>query len=155
MIVTELNISCIWGGTLAGILLKNNAEAAGRSDQTTKIIGIHGWLDNLNSLLPLAKQLLDHHPGKSNFITQINNMYILLLAVKLILLNNFSTGCTKPHIVLRVWLIKNIYRLISGMFNLKLTIAWGCALHKQPHGKPRAGRSFKFAGWETKFRAGS
>jgi len=79
-VVTELNIPCIWNGTLAGILLKNDAAVTGRFGQTTtKIIGIHGWLDNLNSLLPLAKQLIDRHPSETHFILQSNNKYFLFL----------------------------------------------------------------------------
>ncbi|CAF0878520.1 unnamed protein product [Rotaria sordida] len=60
--VTKLNIPCVWGGHLAGILLKNHAAASVKTP-TTKIIGIHGWLDNLNSLLPLAERLIDRHPN--------------------------------------------------------------------------------------------
>ncbi|CAF0998285.1 unnamed protein product [Adineta steineri] len=64
MITTKLDIKCIWGGTLTGILLKNDAIATGVYDEkTTKIVGVHGWLDNLNSLLPLATQLIDRHPN--------------------------------------------------------------------------------------------
>ncbi|CAF4193633.1 unnamed protein product [Rotaria sp. Silwood2] len=29
--------------------------------KTTKIIAIHGWLDNLNSLIPVAERLVNHH----------------------------------------------------------------------------------------------
>ncbi|CAF2523118.1 unnamed protein product [Rotaria sp. Silwood2] len=64
MIVTELNISCAWGGNLAGILLKNDTIVTEKFNKiTTKIIGIHGWLDNLNSLLPMAEKLIDRHPN--------------------------------------------------------------------------------------------
>jgi hypothetical protein len=78
MIIKKHNIECIWDGTLAGILLKNDAAVTGRFGQTTtKIIGIHGWLDNLNSLLPLAKQLIDRHPSETHFIIQSNNKYFL------------------------------------------------------------------------------
>jgi len=62
--IKQLNIPCVWGGHLAGILLKNPAITA-VTKTTTKIIGIHGWLDNLNSLLPLAEKLIDHHPSNS------------------------------------------------------------------------------------------
>ena len=62
--VTKLNIRCAWGGHLAGILLKNPSMASFNAT-TRKIIGIHGWLDNLNSLVPLAKRLVDNHPGKN------------------------------------------------------------------------------------------
>ncbi|CAF4452760.1 unnamed protein product [Rotaria sp. Silwood2] len=58
--ITKLNIPCVWGGHLAGILLKNRA-AVSVTKPTMKIIGIHGWLDNLNSLLPLAERLVDRH----------------------------------------------------------------------------------------------
>ncbi|CAF4589024.1 unnamed protein product [Rotaria sp. Silwood1] len=62
MILTEFNIPCVWGGTLAGVLLKNDIAATGKFNKiTTKIIGIHGWLDNLNSLLPVAEKLIEHH----------------------------------------------------------------------------------------------
>ncbi|UJR15472.1 hypothetical protein I4U23_002415 [Adineta vaga] len=64
MAITKLDISCIWGGTLAGILLRNESALTRKiGDTMTKIIGIHGWLDNLNSLLPLAKQLVDRNPN--------------------------------------------------------------------------------------------
>jgi hypothetical protein len=61
--ITKLNIPCVWGGHLAGILLQKPATTAIKNT-TKKIIGIHGWLDNLNSLLPLAEKLLDRHPSK-------------------------------------------------------------------------------------------
>ena len=64
MIKSKIDVSCIWGGTLAGILLKNGAVAAnGLGQPTTKIIGIHGWLDNLNSLLPIAEKLVNRPPS--------------------------------------------------------------------------------------------
>ena len=67
MIETKLDIQCIWGGTLTGVLLRNEATAADRSlISTTKIIAIHGWLDNLNSMLPLAKKLIDRHPSETS-----------------------------------------------------------------------------------------
>ena len=60
MIETKLDIPCIWGGTLTGILLKNDTGTKERLSQPTmKIIGVHGWLDNLNSMLPLARKLLE------------------------------------------------------------------------------------------------
>jgi hypothetical protein len=69
MIITKLDIPCIWGGTLAGILLKNDETVTGRFEQsTTKLIGVHGWLDNLNSMLPLAKKLIERHPSETCFI---------------------------------------------------------------------------------------
>ncbi|CAF4529183.1 unnamed protein product, partial [Rotaria magnacalcarata] len=53
------------GGTLAGILLQSDVEVTDRFNRpTTKIIGIHGWLDNLNSLLPISKKLIEHNPSK-------------------------------------------------------------------------------------------
>ena len=62
---TEVNVECVWGGTLAGVLVRNEAVAMGRCRQTTmKMIGIHGWLDNLNSMLPLANRLVEHHPSE-------------------------------------------------------------------------------------------
>lgn len=61
MTIIKLNIPCVWGGTLAGILLRNQSSTL---KSTTKIVGIHGWLDNLHSLLPLAQKLIDHHPSK-------------------------------------------------------------------------------------------
>jgi len=63
--ITKLNIPCVWGGELAGILLKNHTTAV-----TKKIVGIHGWLDNLNSLLPLAEKLVDRHPGKVLYLSK-------------------------------------------------------------------------------------
>jgi hypothetical protein len=69
MIITELNIPCIWHGTLTGILLKNDSAPNDRlSRPTVKIVGIHGWLDNLNSLLPVAKKLIERHPSKTALI---------------------------------------------------------------------------------------
>ena len=66
MSVTKLDIPCIWGGTLAGTLLKKSVTDPQASLQpTTKIVGVHGWLDNLNSLLPLAEKLIDRHPSRS------------------------------------------------------------------------------------------
>ena len=62
--ITKLNIPCVWGGHLAEILLKSHATASvGRT--TKKIIGVHGWLDNLNSLFPVAEKLADRHPSKA------------------------------------------------------------------------------------------
>ena len=61
--IKELNIKCAWGGILAGVLLRNDAGAR----RTVKIIGIHGWLDNLNSMLPLAKKLIESHPSETLF----------------------------------------------------------------------------------------
>jgi hypothetical protein len=69
VIRTEFNIPCVWGGTLVGILLKNDATVTGRFGQTTtKIIAVHGWLDNLNSMLPLAEKLIDRHPSETYFL---------------------------------------------------------------------------------------
>jgi hypothetical protein len=57
------------GCTLAGILLKTGRAATGKFEQTTrKIIDIHGWLDNLNSMLPLAEKLIDRHPSETHFL---------------------------------------------------------------------------------------
>lgn len=58
----EHNISSIWGGTLTGYLLKNDA-AITTTEKTMKFIGIHGWLDNLNSMMPLAEKLIERHPS--------------------------------------------------------------------------------------------
>lgn len=67
MTATKLDIPCIWGGTLAGTLLKKRVTDSSASPQaTTKIVGVHGWLDNLNSLLPLAEKLVDQHPSRSS-----------------------------------------------------------------------------------------
>lgn len=60
VITNDLNIQCVWSGLLTGLLLKNDSFEG----KTRKFIGIHGWQDNLNSLLPLAKQLVDRHPSK-------------------------------------------------------------------------------------------
>ena len=76
MIVTEFNIPCVWGGTLIGILLKNeDATVTNRiSLATTKIIGIHGWLDNLNSLLPVATKLIAHRSSMyKNLLKEIKD----------------------------------------------------------------------------------
>jgi hypothetical protein len=67
--ITKLNIPCVWGGHLAGILLKNHTVTA-LNKTTTKLIGIHGWLDNLNSLLPLAEKLIDRHPSNFGFLLE-------------------------------------------------------------------------------------
>ncbi len=69
MIRTKFDVPCIWGGTLVGFLLQNNATATdGFGQTTTKIIAIHGWLDNLNSMLPLAEKLIDRHPSETHFL---------------------------------------------------------------------------------------
>ncbi|CAF0801073.1 unnamed protein product [Rotaria sp. Silwood1] len=60
--LTKLNIPCVWGGHLAGILLRNHAALSVKKP-TKKIIGVHGWLDNLNSLLPIAERLIDRNPN--------------------------------------------------------------------------------------------
>lgn len=73
MSIIKLNIPCVWGGTLTGVLMRNATIV---SKQTTKIIGIHGWLDNLNSLFPLAQKLIDHHPSKSNSIEERKMMEV-------------------------------------------------------------------------------
>jgi hypothetical protein len=62
--ITKVNIPCVWGGHLAGILLKNHPTTT-VSKPTRKIIGIHGWLDNLNSIFPLAEKLINRHSSKS------------------------------------------------------------------------------------------
>ncbi len=65
MISKPLNISCVWGGTLAGILLKSDLAATSQLfHNTTKVLGIHGWLDNLNSMLPIAQRLLKRRSGE-------------------------------------------------------------------------------------------
>ena len=65
MNISKCNISCIWGGTLTGILLKNDIVTVKNCQQAAKkIIGIHGWLDNLNSLLPVAEKLVTRQPSK-------------------------------------------------------------------------------------------
>ena len=61
--ISKLNIHAAWGGNLAGILLKNSSV----TKPTRKIIGIHGWLDNLNSMLPLAEKLVDQNPSELNW----------------------------------------------------------------------------------------
>ncbi len=64
------NIRCVWDGTLSGILLKNDAEAKSKYGKTTtKILGMHGWLDNLNAMLPLAEKLINRRPSETHFIT--------------------------------------------------------------------------------------
>jgi hypothetical protein len=69
IIKTKRSIQCVWDGTLAGIMLTNDAATAGKSDQTTtKVIAAHGWLDNLNSMLPVAEKLVNRHPSKTYFI---------------------------------------------------------------------------------------
>ena len=66
MIITKLDIPCVWNGTLTGVLLRNDEAATGKfGEKTIKIVGIHGWLDNLNSMLPLARKLIDRHPSES------------------------------------------------------------------------------------------
>ena len=62
--ITKLNIPTVWGGHLAGVLLKNTTSKVAQGT-TAKFIGIHGWLDNLNSLLPVAEKLTDRHPSRS------------------------------------------------------------------------------------------
>ncbi|CAF1431968.1 unnamed protein product, partial [Didymodactylos carnosus] len=51
----KLSIPTVWGGQLSAKLFKTNDSSS--NCLTTKIIGVHGWLDNLNSLLPLVEKL--------------------------------------------------------------------------------------------------
>lgn len=60
VIITALDIQCTWDGILTGLLIKNDTYGG----ITTKVIGIHGWQDNLNSMLPLAQKLIDRHPSE-------------------------------------------------------------------------------------------
>ena len=75
MIKTELNIPSVWGGTFAGVLLKNDTFG---ETTTTKIICIHGWLDNLNSLLPVAEKLIDRHPSETHFSCTRSSSFLFL-----------------------------------------------------------------------------
>ena len=78
MVVTKLDIPCIWRGTLTGVLVKSESTNVQPSEvPTTKIIGIHGWLDNLNSLLPLAEELINRHPGKIHTVIEIYSQFHL------------------------------------------------------------------------------
>lgn len=61
--VKKLNIPCVWGGHLAGVLLKSKATSTANKP-IRKVIGTHGWLDNLNALLPIAENLVNRHPSK-------------------------------------------------------------------------------------------
>ena len=79
MIITKLDISCIWGGTLKGVLLKNDATFG---QTTTKIIGVHGWLDNLNSLIQIAEKLVDHHPSNSKSLLEEKSYFILFFRLR-------------------------------------------------------------------------
>ena len=63
--ITERNIQCVWDGTLTGMLVKSDVAS---KETTAKIICAHGWLDNLNSMLPLAKKLVERHPSKTALI---------------------------------------------------------------------------------------
>lgn len=69
LMTTKINIPCVWGGHLAGILLKNQTVTT-LKQTTKKIVGVHGWLDNVNSLLPLAEKLIDRHPSKLLFVSK-------------------------------------------------------------------------------------
>jgi len=60
MSLIQFDVPCVWNGKLTGFLLKNDEPSAGK---TTKIICVHGWLDNLNSMLPLAQKLIERHPS--------------------------------------------------------------------------------------------
>ncbi len=62
MTITERNIQCVWDGTLTGMLVKSDAATNKSNEATAKIICIHGWLD---SMLPLAQKLVEHHPSKT------------------------------------------------------------------------------------------
>ncbi|CAF5039471.1 unnamed protein product, partial [Rotaria socialis] len=42
----------------------DKAADNGGSNNTKKIICIHGWLDNLNSFLPVAEKLVTDRPSK-------------------------------------------------------------------------------------------
>ena len=73
IVVNERDIPCPWGGTLTGVLLRNQVTTSDRSlTSTTKIIAIHGWLDNLNSMLPLARKLIDRHPSETSIVIRCN-----------------------------------------------------------------------------------
>ncbi|CAF3535952.1 unnamed protein product [Rotaria socialis] len=64
MFRTNVSIPCIWGGNLEGFVLKSDKAADnGGSNNTKKIICIHGWLDNLNSFLPVAEKLVTDGPN--------------------------------------------------------------------------------------------
>ncbi|CAM4923804.1 unnamed protein product [Rotaria socialis] len=68
MVRTNISISCIWGGNVEGIMIKNDRAAANDfDDDTKKIICIHGWLDNVNSFLPLAEKLVNDRPNYEIF----------------------------------------------------------------------------------------
>jgi hypothetical protein len=77
--ITKVKISCVWGGHLAGILMKTHS-ANSITRATKKIIGVHGWLDNLNSLLPLAEKLIERHPSKL-FVNQSRENIILFFQI--------------------------------------------------------------------------
>ena len=65
MIKTPRNIRCIWDGTLKRIMLTNDAASIDKRERTSmKILAIHGWLDNLNSMLPLAENLINRRSSK-------------------------------------------------------------------------------------------
>lgn len=66
IVTNEVDIPCPWGGTLTGVLMKDDSMV--QDQLTIKIIAIHGWLDNLNSMLPLARKLIEHHPSEISIL---------------------------------------------------------------------------------------
>lgn len=78
MIKTKRDIQCIWDGTLVGYIVKNEAAT---TEITTKIIALHGLLDNLNSMLPLVEKLINRHPSNSSYL--LNERIIFIFCYRL------------------------------------------------------------------------
>lgn len=86
--MTKVNIPCVWGGQIAGILLKNSTNGG----LTRKIIGVHGWLDNLNSLLPVTQKLLERHSSRSFHSIGNGSMIIMFLDYEIFLYDRAGHG---------------------------------------------------------------
>ncbi|CAF1619901.1 unnamed protein product [Rotaria magnacalcarata] len=68
MVRTTISIPCICSGNVEGVMIKNDTAAPNDFDDgIKKIICIHGWLDNLNSFLPLAEKLVNDRPNYEMF----------------------------------------------------------------------------------------
>lgn len=67
---TKRDIRCVWDGTLAGYIVKSDAAT---KENTIKVLALHGWLDNLNSMMPVVEKLIKNHPSNlfSRLISRI------------------------------------------------------------------------------------
>lgn len=87
-------IRCVSAGIISGLIIKSSPH----DRPTKKIIVLHGWLDNLNSMVPLAEKLAEHHEGKNtkrfDVFSSVNSIFFFEIT------NFFSS--TVPVMVNRV-----------------------------------------------------